>query len=84
MIGVEQNDNSIIEMSLKLACIYGIWKQHEKAKIGYLYCIKTQENKMKSGKYQFIVLLHKIVGDGRGGPRRGGGGEKRRRIQKLS
>lgn len=45
---MDQKDNSIIEMSLKLAKIYGTWGQHEKAKTGYLYCIKAQENKIKS------------------------------------
>ena len=46
--GINEDDNSIIEMSLKLAKIYGKWRDHEKAKAGFDFCIKAQETKMKS------------------------------------
>ena len=48
--GVDGKDDSIIEISLKLCQIYAEWKEHDKANIGFKYCIETQENKMKSGK----------------------------------
>ena len=48
--GTSADDNSIIEISLKLARIYGEWRKDEKAVAGYKHCIKTQEEKMKSGK----------------------------------
>jgi len=46
--GIDAEDNSVVEMSLKLAVIYAEWKQHDKAKAGFKYCIETQEKKMKS------------------------------------
>ena len=46
--GIEEDSNGIIEMSLKLAKIYGEWKDHDKAKAGFDFCIKAQETKMKS------------------------------------
>jgi len=46
--GMDEKDNAIIEMSLKLALIYGTWKDHEKANAGFKYCIEAQEKKMKS------------------------------------
>lgn len=48
--GVDAKDNSIIEMSLRLAVIYGTWKEHGKAETGFKYCIDAQESKMKSSK----------------------------------
>merc|ERR1712045_202126 len=46
--GIEEDSNAIIEMSLKLAKIYGEWKDHDKAKAGFDFCINAQETKMKS------------------------------------
>jgi len=46
--GIDEDNNGIIEMSLKLAKIYGEWKDHDKAKTGFDFCIKAQETKMKS------------------------------------
>ena len=48
--GMDDKDNAIIEMSLKLALIYGTWKDHSKANAGFKYCIDAQEQKMKSSK----------------------------------
>ena len=45
--GVPQNDNSIIEMSLKLAALYAEWGQDDKAEKGYKFCIEEQEKKIK-------------------------------------
>lgn len=46
--GIDEDNNGIIEMSLKLAKIYGEWKDHDKAKAGFDFCIKAQETKMIS------------------------------------
>ena len=46
---VEKDDNKIIEMSLKLSRVYATWGEHEKAEIGYRFCIATQEKKIASG-----------------------------------
>jgi len=48
--GVEENDNSIIDMCLKLAVIYGTLNDHQKANIGFRHCIHAQEEKMKSNE----------------------------------
>lgn len=47
--GVAAEDNSMIEMSLKLAKVYASWQQHDKAVLGFQFCIKTQEKKVKNG-----------------------------------
>ena len=55
--GIDEDNNGIIEMSLKLAKIYGEWKDHEKAKAGFDFCIKAQETKMKSSiNYKFFFF----------------------------
>jgi len=48
--GVDETDNSIIDMSLKLSVIYGSWNDHDQANIGFKYCINTQEDKMRSSE----------------------------------
>ena len=48
-LGTPPNDNKIIEMSLKLACIYNEWKDDDKAAVGFRHCIKEQEMKIKQG-----------------------------------
>jgi len=48
--GVDEKDNSIIDMCLKLAVIYGSLNEHEKANLGFKYCIHAQEEKMKSNE----------------------------------
>ena len=48
--GVDEKDNSIIDMCLKLAVIYGSFNEHEKANFGFKYCIHAQEEKMKSNE----------------------------------
>ena len=55
--GIDEEENGIIEMSLKLAKIYGTWKQHDKAQAGFSYCIKAQETKMKSSNLQNSIKL---------------------------
>ena len=54
--GIEEDSNGIIEMSLKLAKIYGEWKDHDKAKAGFDFCINAQETKMKSSTNHFFTL----------------------------
>ena len=55
--GIEEDSNGIIEMSLKLAKIYGEWKDHDKAKAGFDFCINAQETKMKSSTNNFFTLF---------------------------
>lgn len=43
---VEQDDNKIIEMSLKLSQVYAMWGDHEKASAGFRFCVDTQERKV--------------------------------------
>ena len=43
-------------MSLKLAVIYGSLNEHEKANLGFKYCIYAQEEKMKSSKYLPLLI----------------------------
>ena len=43
-------------MSLKLAVIYGSLNEHEKANLGFKYCIYAQEEKMKSSKYRPLFI----------------------------
>eukprot|EP00094_Tigriopus_californicus_P005980 TCALIF_05761-PB protein Name:"Similar to ttc19 Tetratricopeptide repeat protein 19, mitochondrial (Danio rerio)" AED:0.21 eAED:0.21 QI:0/0.57/0.62/0.87/0.71/0.62/8/0/792 len=47
--GIPAEDNSMIEMSLKLAKVYASWQQHDKAVLGFQFCINTQEKKVKNG-----------------------------------
>ena len=59
--GMDEKDNAIIEMSLKLALIYGTWKDHEKANAGFKYCIEAQEKKMKSRKWKSLALGWNVI-----------------------
>ena len=43
---VEQDDNKIIEMSLKLSQVYAVWGDHEMAEAGFRFCVDTQERKV--------------------------------------
>ena len=43
---VEQDDNKIIDMSLKLSKVYAVWGDHEKASSGFRFCVDTQERKV--------------------------------------
>lgn len=45
-----QDDNAILEMSLKLASIYAAQKQHKLALAGYEFCILTLEEKIAKEK----------------------------------
>ena len=46
-LGVPQDDNSLIEMSVKLASIYAMLKRDGDAVQGFKFCIDTQEKKIK-------------------------------------
>lgn len=48
--GVEQDDNAVIEMSLKLASIYAEQNQHELAVHGFEFCIESLESKVEKQK----------------------------------
>lgn len=43
--GTTKTDNSIVEMSLKLAQIFANLSQHQKAVDGFEFCLKTQQDK---------------------------------------
>ena len=45
--GTPENDNAIIEISLKLASIYASTEQVENAILGFHFCIATQDKKIK-------------------------------------
>ncbi|XP_067421961.1 tetratricopeptide repeat protein 19, mitochondrial isoform X2 [Emydura macquarii macquarii] len=47
---MKQDDNAIIEMSLKLASIYAAQNQHKLALAGYEFCILTLEEKLAQYK----------------------------------
>lgn len=44
--GTPPDDNSIVEISLKLASIYGQTNERQKAEIGFKFCIDTQQKKI--------------------------------------
>ncbi|NXC01927.1 TTC19 protein, partial [Orthonyx spaldingii] len=46
----KEDDNTILEMSLKLASIYAAQKQHKLAVAGYQFCILTLEEKIAKQK----------------------------------
>ncbi|XP_067887177.1 LOW QUALITY PROTEIN: tetratricopeptide repeat protein 19, mitochondrial [Heterodontus francisci] len=48
--GTQQDDNAVIEMSLKLCSIYASTEQHSLAVEGYKWCIETLEEKVQSQK----------------------------------
>ncbi|XP_036268489.1 tetratricopeptide repeat protein 19, mitochondrial isoform X2 [Pipistrellus kuhlii] len=48
--GMQQEDNAIIEISLKLASIYAVQNRQEFALAGYEFCISTLEEKIEREK----------------------------------
>ncbi|KAF6097955.1 tetratricopeptide repeat domain 19 [Phyllostomus discolor] len=48
--GMQQEDNAIVEISLKLASIYAAQNRHEFALAGYEFCISTLEEKIEREK----------------------------------
>ncbi|KAM6164946.1 tetratricopeptide repeat protein 19, mitochondrial [Rhynchocyon petersi] len=48
--GMKQEDNAIVEISLKLASIYAAQNRQEFALAGYEFCISTLEEKIKRAK----------------------------------
>ncbi|XP_061111418.1 tetratricopeptide repeat protein 19, mitochondrial isoform X2 [Conger conger] len=48
--GTSQDDNAVIEMSLKLATIYATQKRHELADHGFRFCIESLEAKIENQK----------------------------------
>ena len=58
--GIKNDDNAVVEISLKLAMIYVMTKNRDAAEAGYNFCIKTQEEKIKELKevdYDTTALL---------------------------
>ena len=55
--GVAEDDNSIIAMSLRLAEIFAKTEEHEKAELGFEFCIESMEKKIQSGNIQFFRRL---------------------------
>uniref|UniRef100_A0A8C4UZY9 Tetratricopeptide repeat protein 19, mitochondrial n=1 Tax=Falco tinnunculus TaxID=100819 RepID=A0A8C4UZY9_FALTI len=49
-VSLWQDDNAVLEMSLKLASIYAAQKQHKLALAGYEFCILTLEEKIAKQK----------------------------------
>ena len=47
---IPKTDNSIVEISLKLAMIYAMQKKYTDAEKGYGFCIDTQETKIQESK----------------------------------
>ncbi|XP_064616611.1 tetratricopeptide repeat protein 19, mitochondrial-like isoform X2 [Liolophura sinensis] len=45
-IGLEQTDNAIVELSIKLASIYAMQNKMAEARLGFQHAIQTQEKKM--------------------------------------
>nr|CAG4637035.1 EOG090X06TI [Ceriodaphnia reticulata]SVE72957.1 EOG090X06TI [Ceriodaphnia reticulata] len=54
--GVQQDDNSIIHISGKLANLYAMFHDEFKALEGFRYCISNLENKIKKGASDFDTL----------------------------
>ncbi|KAJ8336903.1 hypothetical protein SKAU_G00381230 [Synaphobranchus kaupii] len=48
--GTPQDDNAVIEMSLKLATIYATQKRHELADHGFRFCLESLEAKIEKQK----------------------------------
>ncbi|XP_029109664.1 tetratricopeptide repeat protein 19, mitochondrial isoform X2 [Scleropages formosus] len=48
--GTPEDDNAVIEMSLKLASIYGSQDQHELAEHGFRFCVESLEAKIEKQK----------------------------------
>lgn len=44
--GVSETDDAIVEMALKMASIHALMGQHEKAEMGYAFCVDTQRSKL--------------------------------------
>lgn len=55
--GTPFDDNSIVEISLKLASIYSHRDEREKAEKGFQFCINTQQNKLDSMDLKNIGIL---------------------------
>ena len=52
--GVAEDDNSIIAMSLRLAEIFAKTEEHEKAELGFEFCIESMEKKIQSGNMKIL------------------------------
>ena len=59
--GVAEDDNSIIAMSLRLAEIFAKTEEHEKAELGFEFCIDSMEKKIQSGNIKFLEDLARKI-----------------------
>ncbi|CAH1263991.1 TTC19 [Branchiostoma lanceolatum] len=55
--GTDQDDNAVLEISLKIAGIYGKQGRHQLAQAGYQWCVKTLEEKVTKATDEDTVLL---------------------------
>ena len=63
--GRPQDDDAVVELSLKLAMIYALQKKHDDAEIGYNFCIETQQKKLENTKdmdEQTVVNTNALLG----------------------
>ena len=44
--GASETDDAIVEMALKVATIHAQTGHHDKADMGYTFCVETQRNKL--------------------------------------
>ena len=54
--GVPETDNSIVEMSMKLSMVYAMQDKKFEAEQGYLFCINTQKEKLKTLKEEDVDI----------------------------
>ena len=73
--GLPQDDNAIIELSIKVASIYAMMDKRPEAEQGLLYCIKAQDAKLTADKAEKGKTKRVGGREGRGGEVWGGGGE---------
>ena len=59
--GVAEDDNSIIAMSLRLAEIFAKTEEHEKAELGFEFCIESMEKKIQSGNIKYLEDLARNI-----------------------
>ena len=67
-IGRDPSDNSMVEISLKLAMIYAMMGKNKEAEIGYKFCLETQQKKVdeaafmeKEEEENAVALLGMVV-----------------------
>jgi tetratricopeptide (TPR) repeat protein len=54
LCGMEQTDNAIVEISLKLSNVYARQKRYAEAMAGYKFCVRTQEKKLLEKEHESV------------------------------